>query len=589
MGNVRLNMHKPSLIILLAGMAILTGPLLLAQPTSSPNVPVAAQRLDQTKPIERELKANETHAYKINLEAGEFLNAAVNQRGIDVVVRVFAPDGSKIADIDSPNGTQGDEPIALEAKTTGAYRVEVSPVDPAPQPGRYEIRINEILSSDAYARRLAENKRKQQCVIAWLKNNATPIKTVEAGNGFEDLQPLKRVFKNVRFVGLGEETHGTREFFQFKHRMLEFLVKEMGFRVFAMEASYSACQNINDYVMGRRDDGAAALSSQGFWTWDTQEVRAMLDWMREYNAGVRLEKKVKFVGFDIQNNRTGKSKLLEYLKRMAPDRVAETETFFKVNAEELGNTVFLKGDKAKAALAKLKELKDQYNDLFVFLEISGARLAAKSSQNEYEQMREYARVLAQYVDCYSSQDGSIYARRDLCMADNFRRIVEREPAGTRFVLWAHNMHISTRDSEDAPCFGSHLRRFYGKGYYALGFSFNQGGFQSREAEPKDPAKRMLLSFKANPALDDSIDWYLAQTGLKSFIIDFRSGRQNAELGEWLATPHPMRSVGSMYAPGSEQQSFEPTTITKAFDGLFFIDTTTRARPNPSVKDVAPGI
>lgn len=573
--------------------ALATGPFLLAQPTSSPTVPVEAQPLDQNQPIERELKANETHAYKINLEAGGFLNAAVNQRGIDVVVRVFAPDGGKIADIDSPNGTQGDEPIALEAKTTGTYRIEVSPVDPAPQPGRYEIRINEILSGDAYARRLAENKRKQQCVIAWLKDNATPIKTVEAGNGFEDLQPLKRVFKNVRFVGLGEETHGTREFFQFKHRMLEFLVKEMGFRVFAMEASYSACQNINDYVMGRRDDGAAALDSQGFWTWNTQEVRAMLDWMREYNASVRPEKKVKFVGFDIQFNDTGKSNLLEYLKRVAPERVTETETFFKVNEQELGKIVFLQDDKAKEAFAKLKELKDQYNDLFVFFEISGARLAAKSSQTEYEQMREYARVMLQHIISYgnTNQSQSIVLR-DLYMADNFRRIVEREPAGTRFVLWAHNGHISTRDSEDAPSFpsfGSHLRRFYGKGYYALGFSFNQGGFQSREAEAKDPAKRMLLSFKANPALADSIDWYLAQTGLKSFVVDFRSGRRNAELAEWLATPHPMRSVGSMYAPGFEQQSFGPTTIAKEFDGLFFIDTTTRARPNPSVKDVAPGI
>jgi erythromycin esterase len=166
---------------------------------------------------------------------------------------VFAPEGEKIADIDSPNGKQGDEPIALEVKTTGTYRIEVSSLEkvttgPA---GRYEIRINEILSAEQYAARLAENKQRRDAVIAALKANEIPIKTVEAGNGFEDLKPLKRIFKDVRFVGLGEETHGTREFFQFKHRMLEFLVKEMGFRVFAIEASYSACQNINDYVMGK--------------------------------------------------------------------------------------------------------------------------------------------------------------------------------------------------------------------------------------------------------------------------------------------------------------------------------------------------
>lgn len=582
-------MHKPSpIFILLTGISIFTAQSPSAQASPSPTLQVEAQPLKQSQPVERELKASETHAYKITLEAGQFLNAAVNQRGVDVVVRVFAPDGSNIAEIDSPNGTAGDEPIALEAKTTGAYRIEISPVEPAAQPGRYEIRVGEILSADAYARRPAENKRKQQAVIGWLKSNAIPLKAVEAGNGFQDLQPLKRVFKNVRFVGLGEQTHGTREFFQFKHRMLEFLVKEMGFRVFAMEASYSACQNINDYVMGRTDDGATALDSQGFAIWNTEEVRAMLDWMREYNAGVRLDRKIKFVGFDIQVNDPGNSKLLEYLKRVAPERVAETETFFKVDAGKLFNLIFFaRGDKGKEALAKLKELKAQYNDLFAFLEISGARLAAKSSQAEYKQMREYARVSVQFTDCYVNARGSISALRDLYMADNFQRIVEREPAGTRFVLWAHNGHISTGDSgRNTPGFGYHLRRFYGKDYYALGFSFNQGAFQAREAQPKDPAKPMLMSFTANPALPDSIDWCLAQAGVKTFIVDFRSGRRNAALVEWLAAPHPMRSVGDRFAPSIERISFAPTTIGKEFDGLFFIDATTRARPNSSVKNVA---
>lgn len=582
-------MHKPARIItLLSGILIFTAQVSLAQESPASTARLEAQQLEQHIPIQRELKAGETQAYKITLEVGQFLNAAANQRGVDVVVRIFAPDGSKIAEIDSPNGTQGDEPIALEAKTAGTYRIEISSLDKDATPGHYEIRINELLSATDYAARLAQIKRKQQAAIAWLKDNAIPIKTVEAGNGFEDLQPLKKVFKNARFIGLGEETHGTREFFQFKHRMVEFLVREMGFRVFAIEASYSACQNINDYVMGKTDDGAKALDSQGFWTWNTEEVRAMMDWMRKYNASVPVEKRVKFVGFDIQINDSGKEKLLEYLRRVAPERAADTEAFFKVNDQELSNTGLLeKGDKAKDALAKLVELKNHYDDLFVFLEINGASLAAKSTEAEYEQMREYARVISQYMDAYSHRDVAHAALRDLYMADNFRRLVEREPAGTRFVVWAHNGHISTGDSDGTyQTFGYHLRRFYGNDYYALGFSFNQGSFQSREAQPKDPSKRMLMSFTANAAPAESIDWYLAQTGAKILIVDFRSSRKNAEIGEWLAAPHSMRSVGSMYAPAAEGSSFAPTTIGKEYDGLFFIDAATRARPNPSVKNVA---
>jgi erythromycin esterase len=550
----------------------------LAQQPPSSTISVVAQLLELSKPIERQLSSGETHAYQIALKAGQYLDAAVNQRGVDVVVRVFDPEGQKIADIDSPNGKQGDEPIALEAKTTGTYRIEVSSFEKAAAGpvGRYEIRINEILSAGQYAARLAEKKAKRDAVIAALKANWIPMRTVEAGNGFEDLKPLKQFFKDVRFVGLGEETHGTREFFQFKHRMLEFLVKEMGFRVFAIEASYSACQNINDYVMGTMNDGAKALDSQGFWTWNTQEVRAMMDWMRTYNASVPAGRRVQFVGFDIQANDTGKDKLLEYLRRAAPERVAETEAFFKIDMDALVFTSFTaQGDAVKDARAKLKDLKDQYNDLLVFLEISAPVLTLKSGRAEYEQMREYARVLAQYVDVYSRAklNGAL---RDIYMADNFRRLVDREPAGTRFVVWAHNQHIRT--SVDQPSLGTHLRRLYGNEYYAVGFSFNQGSFQAMEKQPRDPQHVIPIAFTVNQAPIDSVDWFLAQTQATTGFVDLRSASRNQTIADWIAAAHPMRAIGATF-DAKDENKLLPTTLKQNFDGLFFIDTTTRARPN----------
>jgi erythromycin esterase len=437
----------------------------------------------------------------------------------------------------------------------------------------------------------AENKRKQQAVIQWFKEKAIPLKTVEAGNGFVDLQSLKRVFKDVRFVGLGEETHGTREFFQFKHRMLEFLVKEMGFRVFAIEASFAACENINDYVMGKSDDGAAALDSQKFWIWNTEEVRAMMDWMREYNRSVTVEKRVKFAGFDIQHNETGKAKLLEYLKRVASaERVSATEELFKTNLDEF-NMTFAAPDRQKEAEAKLREFQTKYNDLFIFLEINGAMLAAASSQNEYEQMRETARVLVQYIESYKYNDFRGTVLRDLYMADNFRRLVSREPNDTRFVIWGHNSHIASGGFEgEYQTFGYHLRRFYGKDYYALGFSFDQGSFQAREGgRAKDPTNRMLVSFTVKPAPEGTLDWYLAQTDHKIFLVDFRTVAKTAVISEWLAAPREMRTIGSVFDPSSDERNyFGPLVVGKEFDGLFFIKETTRARPNPSVKNVAQG-
>jgi hypothetical protein len=49
----------------------------------------------------------------------------------------------------------------------------------------------------------------------------------------------------------------------------------------------------------------------------------------------------------------------------------------------------------------------------------------------------------------------------------------------------------------------------------------------------------------------------------------------------------MRSIGSGYSPIMERASFAPTVVGKEYDWLFFIDATNRARPNPSVENVAP--
>src|SRR5262249_53427429 len=72
--------------------------------------PLEVRKLEAGKPIERELKGGEAHTYEIALATGQYLDVVVEQKGIDVVVRVIAPDGKPLKEVDSPNGTEGPEP-----------------------------------------------------------------------------------------------------------------------------------------------------------------------------------------------------------------------------------------------------------------------------------------------------------------------------------------------------------------------------------------------------------------------------------------------------------------------------------------------
>lgn len=84
--------------------------------------------------------------------------------------------------------------------------------------------------------------------ITWLKANAVALSTTEPGGPYADLAPFGQVVGSARIVALGEATHGTREFFRMKHRLLEYLVKEMGFNTFAIETPWAEANRINHYV-----------------------------------------------------------------------------------------------------------------------------------------------------------------------------------------------------------------------------------------------------------------------------------------------------------------------------------------------------
>ena len=98
-------------------------------------------------PVERELAGGVAHSYIVTLTAGQYMKVVVEQKGIDVVVRLFGPDGQKITEVDSPNGTEGPEPVSVIAEAAGAYLLEVKSLEEKTAPGKYEVKVEELRES----------------------------------------------------------------------------------------------------------------------------------------------------------------------------------------------------------------------------------------------------------------------------------------------------------------------------------------------------------------------------------------------------------------------------------------------------------
>jgi CHAT domain-containing protein/Tfp pilus assembly protein PilF len=97
--------------------------------------------LELNKPIERQITGTQIHSYNLLLAAGQYARVTVDQRGIDVVVRLFEPTGRLLAEVDSPNGSYGAEPVSIVTPTPRLFRFQIRPFDDKTNPGSYEINV----------------------------------------------------------------------------------------------------------------------------------------------------------------------------------------------------------------------------------------------------------------------------------------------------------------------------------------------------------------------------------------------------------------------------------------------------------------
>lgn len=116
------------------------------------------ERIEPGGKVERRLAEGETHPYLVRLEAGEYVRIAAEQRGVDLVLRLVAPGGGLIAEIDSPTGTRGAERVSEVAAVTGDYRAEVVGGE-GTTPGTYVVRIEEKCTATDAHRRKVEGER----------------------------------------------------------------------------------------------------------------------------------------------------------------------------------------------------------------------------------------------------------------------------------------------------------------------------------------------------------------------------------------------------------------------------------------------
>ncbi|MEA3478376.1 MAG: erythromycin esterase family protein [Bacteroidota bacterium] len=344
---------------------------------------------------------------------------------------------------------------------------------------------------------------------------------------------------NKSIVGLGEATHGTAEFFDAKHRIFRYLVENHGYKVFAFEADFGESLFIEEAVQQGNSAEIEELmnSKMHFWTWKTEEVKELLEWMCTYNQGKAEEEKVHYMGVDCQFNTYHIDMASTYLEgkglpfqSYADSILSEAAMAYEESFESYDSGSF------EIFIQKLEALQDsvtQYKDLLV----------AGSSEKAYQLNERIVEVIRQVSVVRYSYTGNLQTYvnyRDKYMAENTSWLLDYFD-NDKVVVWAHNYHISDFESGNMGTMGNYLRYALWDQYATVGFLFSRGTFtavgmegenftelgtQSLDSIPRAGSLNALMSYTGEAAFSVEVDalanylaWYNAfEKGMQYFFM-----------------------------------------------------------------------
>lgn len=391
-----------------------------------------------------------------------------------------------------------------------------------------------------------------------------------------DLAPVAEMMANKTVVGMGEASHGSHEFFQLKADLFRRLVEDHGVRLFGLEANYSETLAVDRYVRNAADapDSAAdALARTYFWPWYVAELRDLVEWLREFNAGRPAADQVRFFGFDAQYAVGGADALQQFLADADSDLLDEHRETLETLADwglDTDDEDLLQERIADArafidaAQDRLDERRGEYVDATdepaveraeLHLATMGDALAIETAEEQLAGME----------------------RRDRAMADGVSRLLNHS-THDRIALWAHNGHVQrapyTMEGELLRRMGQHLAERHGDDYAALGFSFTTGSYQAMATN--DDGEYGLRDCPVGDASEGSVGATLGRVDGSPVFFDIRTMAADDRFAEFLSKERPLRQPGGMYDPEKDYKT--DIVLADAFDALIHVDETTRAVP-----------
>lgn len=378
-----------------------------------------------------------------------------------------------------------------------------------------------------------------------IQQNALPI----------DPELLMPSIGNSQIVMIGDNTHGTTEFYQFRAEMTKRLIIEKGFTIIGVEWDWVDINRINQYILGNSNDQRAwdaisAIDRFPEFMYENYPFEAFVEWLKQYNQTAK--QKVMIFGLDI----FGIITTLNYLSYNLPNQgdliqtMVQTWSNFNPNEYGYGDAVANgSANSVENVAAQLQFTGDFFLDQCIALVKEGEEYYRKKSLNE----------------------PTGWNLRDTHMARIVRDLVQYYQA--KMVCWLHNTHTGdvtyVKEFNDEGKFSAAtlLRRLFGNQLYCIGLLAYTGTVTA-----SDHWYGPTIKFNLNPSIEGSVGDLFHDAVGKNFMLILRGG--SPMVLRLLSAPRYERFIGGAYNPNNElRDHYVHAQIYPQFDAVVFYEQT----------------
>lgn len=394
----------------------------------------------------------------------------------------------------------------------------------------------------------------------------------------DDLDPLIDRIGDARFVLLGEASHGTSEYYQWRARISQRLIQEKDFTMIAVEGDWPDCYRINRYIKNYEQSGDSAwkvlhqFSRWPTWMWANWEIAAFVEWLRRHNDTLPVQRKVGFYGLDVYSLWESLGEVTRYLEHNMPDNVhAAYRAYrcFQPYGEDPHTYAYATADPMVADSCETEVL----DLLFHMQRNAGAGSSVYDGDSEAhfnaEQNAYVALNAEHYYRTMIQGNAKSWNIRDHHMVDTLNRLVAHYGDATKVIIWQHNTHIG--DARATPMadagmvnVGQLVRdEWKDEGVVLVGFGAYRGSVIAGSRWDA-PMERMPVPEAQPESWEGLLHDALGQDSLLIFS-------ESSQAHRLLQRMRGHRAIGVVYNPERERGNFVPTAFSRRYDAFIYLE------------------